>query len=101
MPAATFRYPETMAAGAEGRPMWVENQRNSWHGVDFAYHAKLDVGDYYKRYMETFLSVDEGIGRIVDHLERARRAGRHADPLHERQRLPVRRAWADRQALRL
>lgn len=66
---ATFRYPDTMAAGAEGRPMWVENQRNSWHGVDFAYHDQLDVGDYYKRYMETFLAVDEGMGRIVDHLE--------------------------------
>lgn len=64
-----FRYPETMAAGVDGRPMWVENQRNSWHGVDFAYHAHFDVGDYYKRYMETFLSVDEGIGRIVNHLE--------------------------------
>ena len=64
-----FRYPETMAAGTKDRPMWVENQRNSWHGVDFAYHAKLDISDYYKRYMETFLSVDEGIGRIVDHLE--------------------------------
>ncbi len=65
----TFRYAETMAAGAEGRPMWVENQRNSWHGVDFAYHDNLDISDYYKRYMETFLSVDEGIGRIMDHLE--------------------------------
>jgi N-acetylglucosamine-6-sulfatase len=65
----TFQYPETMVAGVEGRPMWVENQRNSWHGVDFAYHANLDVGEYYKRYMETFLSVDEGLGRIVDHLE--------------------------------
>ncbi len=41
---ASFRYPETMAADVEGRPMWVENQRNSWHGVDFAYHDKLDVG---------------------------------------------------------
>jgi N-acetylglucosamine-6-sulfatase len=64
-----FRYPETMAAGTPGRPMWVENQRNSWHGVDFAYHAGLDIGDYYKRYMETFLAVDEGIGRIFTHLE--------------------------------
>ena len=63
-----FNYPENMAAGATDRPMWVENQRNSWHGVDFAYHANLDVGDYYKRYMETFLSVDEGLGRIMDHL---------------------------------
>lgn len=66
---ARFRYPETMAPGTPGRPMWVENQRNSWHGVDFAYHANLDIGDYYKRYMETFLSVDEGIGRIFAHLE--------------------------------
>ncbi|PTQ10005.1 acetylglucosamine-6-sulfatase [Sphingomonas oleivorans] len=66
---ASFRYPETMTAGVKDRPMWVENQRNSWHGVDFAYHADLDIGDYYKRYMETFLSVDEGIGRIVEHLE--------------------------------
>ncbi len=65
----TFRYPETMAADVEDRPMWVENQRNSWHGVDFAYHANLDVGEYYKRYMETFLSVDEGVGRIMTHLE--------------------------------
>lgn len=66
---ATFRYPPTMQAGVEGRPMWVENQRNSWHGVDFAYHARLDVGEYYKRYMETFLSVDEGIERILHHLQ--------------------------------
>lgn len=66
---AAFRYPETMKAGAEGRPMWVENQRNSWHGVDFAYHGKLDIADYYKRYMETLLAVDEGLARIMALLE--------------------------------
>ncbi|PAX09076.1 sulfatase family protein [Sphingomonas lenta] len=65
----TFRYPETMAPGAPDRPMWVENQRNSWHGVDFAYHDGVDIGDYYKRYMETFLSVDEGVADILAHLE--------------------------------
>ena len=65
---APFRYPESMAP-ADGRPMWVHNQRNSWHGVDFAYHANLDIADYYRRYAETFLSVDEGIGQILDHLE--------------------------------
>lgn len=62
----TFRYPETMKAGAPGRPMWVENQRNSWHGVDYAYHGTLDIADYYKRYMETLLAVDEGLARIMD-----------------------------------
>jgi N-acetylglucosamine-6-sulfatase len=49
--------------------MWAENQRNSWHGVDFAYHGNLDIGTYYKRYMETLLAVDEGIARIMVLLE--------------------------------
>ncbi|WCM25084.1 sulfatase [Sphingomonas sp. QA11] len=62
----TFRYPETMKPGTPGRPMWVENQRNSWHGVDYPYHGTLDVADYYKRYMETLLAVDEGLARIMD-----------------------------------
>lgn len=64
-----FRYPETMKAGVAGRPMWVENQRNSWHGVDFAYHGRLDIADYYRRYMETLLAVDEGLARIMALLE--------------------------------
>ncbi len=66
----TFRYPETMKPGVPGRPMWVENQRNSWHGVGYPYHGTLDIGDYYKRYMETLLAVDEGIARIMDLLEK-------------------------------
>lgn len=65
----TFRYPENMRKGVPGRPMWVENQRNSWHGVDYAYHGNLDIADYYKRYMETLLAVDEGLGRILDLLK--------------------------------
>ncbi len=60
-----FRYPANMKPGMPGRPMWVENQRNSWHGVDFPYHSTLDVGEYYKRYMETLLAVDEGLARIM------------------------------------
>lgn len=46
-------------------PMWVQNQRNSWHGVDFPYHSDLDVADYYRRYCETLLAVDENIGRVL------------------------------------
>ncbi|WP_267395450.1 MULTISPECIES: sulfatase [unclassified Sphingomonas] len=65
----TFRYPASMKADVAGRPMWVENQRNSWHGVDYPYHGTLDIGDYYKRYMETLLAVDEGLARILDLLE--------------------------------
>lgn len=66
---AQFRYPKTMPAGVAGRPMWVENRRNSWHGVDFAYHSAFDMADNYRRYMETLLAVDEGLGRILDQLE--------------------------------
>lgn len=64
-----FRYPDSMKPGVAGRPMWVENQRNSWHGVGFPYHGTLDIGDYYKRYMETLLAVDEGLARIMALLE--------------------------------
>jgi N-acetylglucosamine-6-sulfatase len=62
-----FTPPKTMPDTPEnydGKPMWVRNQRNSWHGVDFAYHSNLDIADYYRRYTETLLAVDESIGRI-------------------------------------
>ena len=45
--------------------MWVRNQRNSWHGVDFPYHSDLDIAQYYRRYAETLLAVDDSLGRIV------------------------------------
>jgi N-acetylglucosamine-6-sulfatase len=64
-----FAAPKTMADTPEnydGKPMWVRNQRNSWHGVDFPYHSSLDVAEYYRRYAETMLAVDESVGRIVD-----------------------------------
>lgn len=51
-------------------PRWVRDQRNSWHGVDFPYHSDLDIEQYYKRYCETFLAVDESIGRIQGELQR-------------------------------
>lgn len=63
-----FVMPKTMADTSEnyeGKPMWVRNQRNSWHGVDFPYHSDLDIAEYYRQYAETLLSVDESVGRIV------------------------------------
>lgn len=70
---AQFVYPPTMAAEGEmarHRPMWVQNQRNSWHGVDYAYHSKLDIGEYYKRCAETLMAVDESTGRVFDELKK-------------------------------
>jgi N-acetylglucosamine-6-sulfatase len=66
-----FTPPATMAdtpANYEGKPMWVRNQRNSWHGVDFPYHSDLDIAEYYRRYAETLLAVDDSVGRIVGFL---------------------------------
>lgn len=66
-----FQAPETMLPGAhEGAPMWVQNQRNSWHGVEYPYHSTdLNLGEYYKRYSEALLSVDESVGRVMDYLQ--------------------------------
>ena len=66
--AKPFTPPKTMAdtpENYEGKPMWVRDQRNSWHGVDFPYHSDLNIAEYYKRYAETLLAVDDSIGRIV------------------------------------
>ena len=40
--------------------MWLKNQRNSRHGVDFAYNLPdFDLNNYYLRYCETLLAVDD------------------------------------------
>ncbi|QDV32467.1 sulfatase family protein [Tautonia plasticadhaerens] len=69
---AEFTPPDTMDPEFEGfrdRPMWVQNQRNSWHGVEFPYHSTLDVSEFYEDYCETLLGVDESIGRVLDTLD--------------------------------
>jgi N-acetylglucosamine-6-sulfatase len=64
---AKFVPPPTMDISgdmARNRPMWVQNQRNSWHGVDYPYHSDLPLAEYYQQYAETLLAVDESIGRV-------------------------------------
>ena len=68
---ATFERPASQAdteANYRGKPRWLRDQRNSWHGVDFPYHSELDIEQYYKRYCETLLAVDESIARILEQL---------------------------------
>jgi N-acetylglucosamine-6-sulfatase len=65
-------YPATMAnteSNYRNKPRWVEAQRDSWHGVDFPYHGALDFDAFYRRYAETLLALDEGVGRVLDYLE--------------------------------
>jgi len=66
-----FVFPKSMAKPdepAQHRPLWTQNQRNSWHGVEYPYHSDLDIAEYYKRYMETFAGIDDSTGRILDEL---------------------------------
>jgi N-acetylglucosamine-6-sulfatase len=50
-------------------PQWVKEQRHSWHGVDYMYHGAITFDDFYKRYCETLLGVDESIQAVLRHLE--------------------------------
>ena len=67
-----FVFPKSSAKPEPGqhRPMWAQNQRNSWHGVEYPYHSALDIGEYYKRYAETLCGVDESTGRVLDELRK-------------------------------
>ncbi len=59
--------PSTMANTPEnykGKPRWLKDQRNSWHGVDFAYHQNTDIAEHYRLYCESLMSVDESIARV-------------------------------------
>lgn len=53
----------------EDLPNWAKAQRNSWHGVDYMYHGQIKFDEFYRRYCETLLSVDESIGTVLDYLE--------------------------------
>jgi arylsulfatase A-like enzyme len=69
-----FPDPDTMDDTPEnydGKPMWVRNQRNSWHGVDFPYHSQLSMEKYRRAYAETLSAVDESVGKILDYLKKA------------------------------
>lgn len=70
---AKWTPPDTMAnteANYRHKPRWVRDQRNSWHGVDYAYHnAKTPVEQLYKDYCETLLAVDESVGRVMTWLK--------------------------------
>ncbi len=69
---APFQRPASEADTFEnyrGKPRWLRDQRNSWHGVDFPYHSDLDIERYYKRYNEALSAVDDSVGRVMATLE--------------------------------
>ncbi len=58
----------------KSEPMWVQNQRNSWHGVDYPYHSELSMIDYQRDYFETLTAVDESLGRLIDWVKNSKEA---------------------------
>jgi N-acetylglucosamine-6-sulfatase len=69
-------YPDT-AENREGKPRWVQDQRNSRHGADFGYNLPdFEVATYYRRYMEALLAVDENVSRMIAWLEKNNRLDR-------------------------
>lgn len=54
-----------------GKPMWVKNQRNSWHGIDFFYASDRKMTDYLKDYYGALSAVDDSLGRVWAYLEAA------------------------------
>ena len=50
-------------------PEWVRAQRHSWHGVDYMYNETISFDEFYQRYLETLLGVDNSIGRVLNYLK--------------------------------
>ncbi len=74
----TVDYPETMANSAENyatQSHWIRERRYSIHGIDHmetgAYDKDPvpDFDEFYKGYCEAVHSLDENIGRVIDHLD--------------------------------
>jgi arylsulfatase A-like enzyme len=66
LPASAANAPENY----KGKPMWVYNQRNSWHGVDFFYNSDMKMEDYLRYYYATLSAVDDSVGRIMAYLKK-------------------------------
>ena len=65
LPASAANTPENYA----GKPMWVYNQRNTWHGLDFFYNSDMTMQEYLRYYYSTLSSVDDSVARIMAYLE--------------------------------
>jgi N-acetylglucosamine-6-sulfatase len=64
-----FTAPESMAFTPRNfadKPQWVQNRKNSRHGVDVPFGNKIDMATIYRQYMETLLAVDDSVGRLMD-----------------------------------
>ncbi|MBM0104907.1 sulfatase [Steroidobacter sp. S1-65] len=68
IPASAANTPENYA----GKPMWVYNQRNTWHGIDFFYNSDMKMTEYLRYYYSTLSAVDDSVGRLLAWLKKNR-----------------------------
>ena len=68
---ATFEQTKTGAYRDLKWPEWVQQQRISWHGVDYMYHQNRSLQEQVHNYCETLLGVDDSIGQIMKYLDEA------------------------------
>lgn len=75
---APIPYPETMAnteQNYQSQPHWVRQRRYGIHGVDHMETGRFDndpvpsFEDLYRRYAEAVHSIDENLGRLLQHLD--------------------------------
>ncbi|HAO89462.1 MAG TPA: acetylglucosamine-6-sulfatase [Gammaproteobacteria bacterium] len=55
--------------GEERLPDWVKAQRESWHGVDYMYHGQIDFEEFFHRYTETLMGIDDSVGAVLNFLD--------------------------------
>ena len=67
MPASMANTPENN----RGKPKWVLDQRNSWHGVDYPYYTQDKFADRVRDIYRTLSPVDESLGRLLAYLRKA------------------------------
>ena len=47
----------------------MKAQRESWHGVDYMYHGDISFDEFFHRYTETLMGVDDSVGAVLDYLD--------------------------------
>ena len=55
--------------GPNRLPDWVKAQRESWHGVDYMYHGDISFDEFFHRYTETLLGIDDSVGTVLNYLD--------------------------------
>ena len=63
-------FPQQAGVNYERIPKWVKAQRDSWHGVDYAYYKPQYLDTVVWRYSESLHSMDREIGHILDYLDK-------------------------------